>query len=69
MNSLSETRHCDCCKQDVTFHYGPTRHTMHLIATVCTCGLWLPMWMLLTWAPSWSSTKLCDKCNEPLWGK
>ncbi len=23
-----------------------THHTAHLIATICTCGLWAPMWLL-----------------------
>ena len=22
-----------------------THHTAHLIATICTCGLWAPMWL------------------------
>ena len=42
---------------------------VNLIATVLTCGLWLPAWLLVTWAPGLVKARICDKCQEPLWGK
>jgi hypothetical protein len=25
----------------------PFNHTLHLIITICTCGAWLPVWIIL----------------------
>jgi len=69
MATSPETRYCDRCKQDVTFHYEPVSHVGHLIGTIVTCGLWLPIWLMVTYRPAWVKAKICDKCNETLWGK
>lgn len=27
----------------------PVNHVLHLLLSVLTCGLWLPVWALLSW--------------------
>lgn len=29
----------------VVYRTAPINHTFHLLATVFTCGLWLPVWL------------------------
>lgn len=69
MTAPVKTCWCDFCKQETTYHFEPTRHTGHLIASIVTCGLWLPAWWLATYKPEWTKTKICDKCNRLIWGK
>ena len=60
---LATTVYCDRCEKVVQYHYDPVNHWQQLVATVLTVGLWLPMWLIMTFAP----TKLCDDCGGPIW--
>lgn len=55
--------HCSHCDKDVAYHYAPINHGKHLLYSVCSLGLWLPIWLFTTFAPS----KLCNECGNPLW--
>ena len=59
----TETVYCNHCKKDVRYHYDPVNHGKHLLLSIFTLGLWLPMWLCVTFRP----TKLCNECGGPLW--
>jgi hypothetical protein len=57
------TKYCKRCKKDVTWHIDRVVHWKQLLITIISCGLWLPIWLMLAFYP----TKICDECNEPIW--
>jgi hypothetical protein len=59
----SQLAHCPQCKKDVGYHYDPINHGKQLLLTIFTLGLWLPIWLAMAFCP----TKLCNKCNGPIW--
>ncbi len=61
--SKSEIAYCGHCKMEVGYHYDPVNHRKQLFMTVLSLGLWLPIWLCLTFGPS----KICDECGEPIW--
>lgn len=64
MQATSATNaHCPNCHADVTTHYDPVNHWKHLLLTLLTCGIWLPMWLISTFGP----VKICDRCDDPIW--
>jgi len=56
-------KYCNTCEKKVSYHYDHVNHWKNLAITVFSLGLWLPMWLLMTFKP----TKICDECNEPIW--
>ncbi len=58
-----KTVHCDTCGKQVSYHFNPVNHWKNLFITILTFGIWLPMWLIMTFSP----TKMCDECNEPIW--
>ena len=32
----------------LTMVASPPNHALHAIITICTCGLWLPVWIIIT---------------------
>jgi hypothetical protein len=60
---MTHTAYCLRCKKQVGYHYDPVNHWKQLLLTIGTVGLWLPMWICMTYSP----TKLCNDCNEPIW--
>ena len=61
--SENEKARCSTCNKDVTFHHEKVRHGLQLFLTLITFGIWLPIWLAMTFRP----TKICDECNEPIW--
>lgn len=57
--------YCNECKKNVGYHYDPVNHWKNLAITIFSFGLWLPIWLLMTFAP----TKICNECNRPIWDK
>ncbi|MBN1911548.1 MAG: hypothetical protein JW818_17535 [Pirellulales bacterium] len=55
--------HCNHCKKDVQYHFDPVDHKKQLFLSLITLGLWLPVWLGLTFRP----TKMCNECNGPIW--
>lgn len=62
MNSTRDTFYCVYCQQQVTFHPETVDHHKELIRTLCTLGLWLPIWL----AKTYSKVNRCDNCNNSL---
>ena len=58
-----QTVHCRNCGKQVGYHFDPVNHWKNLFITIISFGLWLPIWLTMTFGP----TKLCDECNEPIW--
>jgi hypothetical protein len=43
----------------------PVNHVLHLLATVFMCGLWLPVWFLISaFGGTWSRTVTVDEHGE-----
>ena len=61
--SNSESAYCGNCKKEVGYHYDPINHIKHLLLTICSLGIWLPIWVCVVVAPS----KMCDQCGNPIW--
>ena len=59
----SDLVHCSHCARDVEYHYDPVNHGKHFLLSVCSLGLWLPIWLFAALSPS----KLCNQCGNPLW--
>ena len=57
------TVYCNQCRKEVHYHYDPVDHWKQLLLAIFSLGLWLPIWLCMVWRP----TRLCDKCNGPLW--
>lgn len=57
-----EMKHCTRCAQE-TQHLKPsTSHVLHLLLSLITLGIWLPIWLLV--ALSNSSQGQCTKCGR-----
>lgn len=57
------TAFCNRCKKDVPYHFNSIDHTKQFLLTLASLGLWLPMWLCMTFSP----TKMCDQCDSPIW--
>lgn len=62
MKTQDTVAYCDACKGKVPFHLRPINHVMQCILSVCSLGLWLPIWLCLVLY----RTKVCDKCGNPI---
>ena len=62
MGSNQEMVHCKRCKQ-MTMHLIPgTSHVLHVILSIITAGLWLPVWLLVHWNNrTWSQCSSCGR--------
>jgi hypothetical protein len=61
--NASQSVYCGHCKKNVPYHYDPVNHWMQLLLSVLTLGLWLPIWLTMSFRP----TKLCNECGGPIW--
>jgi len=59
---VQETIWCPRCNKRVVAHQPKINHTLHLVLTVLTCGLWLAVW--LYFAMSDSETWRCSECGR-----
>ena len=46
MISPAQEAHCSVCRRTRDFSRTTVRHGLHALATVCTLGLWAPLWLL-----------------------
>ncbi len=60
--SKQQMRTCNQCGKP-TLHIGPgTSHLLHFILAILTAGLWVPVWIIITWN---NTTKLaCSQCGK-----
>lgn len=63
MSSPKSTLFCTECHAQVSFHTDPVDHKRELLRTICTMGIWLPIWLLVAFA----RPKLCDRCGNTLY--
>lgn len=62
MTKKQDTYYCSTCKKQVNFHYEPVNHMKMALLSLLTLGLWVPVWMGLTFV----KVKYCDECDYPL---
>ena len=59
-----DMRYCRKCER-VTMHVGPsTSHLLHLVLTVFTVGVWLPVWIFIAVRNEFSYD--CTSCDGRL---
>lgn len=63
--SQPESVYCAHCKKEIAYHYDPVNHGKHLLFSILSLGLWVPLWVCVTFAPS----KICDECGQPIWSE
>lgn len=61
--SEKKTAYCSTCSKQVSYHCEKVSHVRQLLLTLISCGMWLPIWLTVTFKP----TKLCDECRQPIW--
>lgn len=54
-------KYCRKCKARTTHYVQPTSHLLHLILSVLTGGLWVPVWIIITFTNSTQTA--CAKCH------
>jgi len=52
---------CTVCKEQRKFERRSQNHILHLLLTLCTCGLWLLVWMAVR-KGKW----MCGQCGSQL---
>lgn len=62
MSADQVMRRCRSCKKQ-TLHVGPqTSHLLHLIMSVITAGVWIPIWLIVHIS---NSTRIaCTVCGQ-----
>lgn len=48
MSTTRMQRHCMTCGQPRLFEKPGPNHILHLLLTVFSGGLWIPMWVIIT---------------------
>lgn len=61
MMSNQVMEYCNRCGIKTMHVYPATSHLLHLILSICTFGLWLPIWILAS--ISNDSQKECTQCG------
>ena len=61
-DETNSTLHCEHCRKNVSWHTNSVNHGGQFLLTLCTFGLWIPMWLAMTF----SKTKFCDVCNQSI---
>lgn len=62
MSSAQIMRYCRSCKKK-TMHVGPaTAHLLHLVLSIITMGVWVPVWIIVHL--SHSTQIACSQCGR-----
>jgi hypothetical protein len=56
--------YCPNCRVYVLATREGMNHVLHLLLSVFLCGLWLPMWVLLTIVDGATATYQCGRCGS-----
>jgi rRNA maturation protein Nop10 len=71
IQTLQQMRHCPTCGRQ-TLHldqHASCNHILHLILSLVTCGLWLPVWFFIAKAArdaNRESTPRCTVCGHAI---
>lgn len=52
---------CETCGEKTKAERRPVNHILHLLLTLCTCGFWLPVWVLIAAS---SRPWTCSECGS-----
>jgi hypothetical protein len=53
-------RYCKECKKMVKVESKGSSHILHLLLSIITCGLWIPLWFLCAMSRDWR----CAECGS-----
>ncbi len=57
---------CGRCKANTIHYRHATNHILHLLLTICLCGWWLPIWILLSIKVGGWKCETCGYGGNPL---
>lgn len=61
MGTQQSSGYCHHCQQQVSISRPTPNHILHLLLTICTGGLWIIVWILLSLRPqAWR----CNNCGK-----
>lgn len=63
MSTITTRRNCRTCGQKRLFAKEKQSNVLHLLLTVLTCGLWLPVWLLVAVLVAFRPYR-CTVCGE-----
>ena len=51
---------CKTCGKNVKREAKGTSHILHLILSIFSCGIWMPIWILCAMSATWT----CSECGS-----
>lgn len=64
------SRYCAHCDRKVLAQRDGPNHGLHLVMTLCTCGMWLLVWLLMCVMPRpWRCSQCGSKTYRSWWTK
>lgn len=63
MSTMTARRMCKTCGQHRMFRKEKQNNVLHLILSVVTVGVWLPVWLLIAIAGAFTPYR-CTVCGE-----
>ncbi len=63
MSTITTRRHCKTCDQKRLFEKEKQNNVLHLILSVITIGMWLPVWILIAVLGAFKPFR-CTVCGE-----
>lgn len=63
MSKLTARRMCKTCGQTRLFEKERQNNVLHLLLSIVTCGLWLPVWLLVAVCVAFSPYR-CPVCGK-----
>lgn len=64
MAEVTTTRFCATCARDTAHRRTTTNDVLHLLLTLATLGLWLPVWLALGLLAA-TNRSYCSVCGTP----
>jgi len=64
MGQINTGAYCKHCKEDVMAVKPTPNHVLHLLLSLISFGLWIPVWILITIVGVGAFR--CTKCGNPI---
>jgi len=65
MSKQESTGFCTLCQKQVLIKRDGPNHVLHLILTICTCGFWAVIWILMAISAACGKWR-CSQCGCPV---
>ena len=56
-------RYCHTCNAARPFHKNTTNHLLHLLLSLVTLGVWIPVWIVIAFSSPFRRYR-CGRCGE-----